>query len=123
MGRCERRARSAPRDGGYVTAEAAIAVPALVALLAMLLWALGAVATQLRCQDAARAAARAAARGEPPAVVLQLARAAAPGGADVQLRDEGDLHHVRVVARTPGPTALALDIGADAAAHREPGLP
>ncbi|WP_399552632.1 TadE family type IV pilus minor pilin, partial [Streptomyces sp. YIM 98790] len=42
-----------------------MAVPCLVVLLGMVLWGLGAVATQLQCGDAARAGARAAARGEP----------------------------------------------------------
>jgi secretion/DNA translocation related TadE-like protein len=117
VGRCERRRG---RERGYVTAETAIVAPALVALLALLLWALGAVATQLRCGDAARAGARAAARGEPAAVVLEVARAAAPHGADVRLRTEEQLHRVEVHARTPGPAALGLDVSAAATAHAEP---
>ncbi|WP_324604837.1 Rv3654c family TadE-like protein [Streptomyces sp. NRRL F-2890] len=117
MGRCERRRG---RERGYVTAETAIVAPALVALLAMLLWALGAVATQLRCGDAARAAARAAARGEPASVVLAVARAAAPQGADVRLHTEDQLQRVEVRARTPGPAALELDVSAAATAHAEP---
>jgi secretion/DNA translocation related TadE-like protein len=117
VGRCE---RGLGRERGYVTAETAIVAPALVALLAMLLWALGAVATQLRCGDAARAAARAAARGEPAAVVLAVARAAAPQGADVRLHTEDQLQRVEVRARTPGPAALGLDISAAATSHAEP---
>ena len=49
---------------GTATAETAVVLPALVLLLAVSLWALGAVTAQLRCVEAARAGARAAARGE-----------------------------------------------------------
>ncbi|MDP9241529.1 MAG: pilus assembly protein, partial [Actinomycetota bacterium] len=51
-------------DGGSVTAELATALPVLVFLLAVALGAVGAVTAQLRCVDAAREGARAAARGE-----------------------------------------------------------
>ena len=107
------------RDGGYVTAEAALAVPALVLLLGMLLWGLGAVTVQLRCADAARAGARAAARGEEAAAVAEVAGAAAPGGAAVRIERDGELYRVRVTARTLGFGPLALRVGGEAAAHVE----
>ncbi len=49
-------------DRGSVTAELAVALPALVLLLLAGLTAVQAVTVQLRCVDAAREAARAAAR-------------------------------------------------------------
>ncbi|MET9110719.1 TadE family type IV pilus minor pilin, partial [Streptomyces zhihengii] len=52
-------------DRGSVTAEAAVALPALVAFALALVWALMAAAAQIQCVDAARAGARAAARSEP----------------------------------------------------------
>ncbi|RKN43055.1 TadE family type IV pilus minor pilin [Streptomyces hoynatensis] len=113
----ERSARG--RDRGYVTAEAALAVPALVLLLGMLLWGLAAVTVQLRCSDAARAGARAAARGEEAAAVADVARSAAPGGAVVRVEREGGLYRVRVTARTLGPGPLALRLGGEAVAHAE----
>ncbi|MDG4866087.1 TadE family type IV pilus minor pilin, partial [Streptomyces sp. T-3] len=60
-------------DGGYVTAEAAVVIPALVLLGVALLWALMTASAQIRCVDAARAGARAAARQEEPGAVVAAA--------------------------------------------------
>ncbi|WP_194291596.1 TadE family type IV pilus minor pilin, partial [Cumulibacter manganitolerans] len=60
-------------DRGMVTAETALALPALVIVLGGLLTVIVAVSAQLRCVAAAREGARAAARGEPAAVVRQTA--------------------------------------------------
>jgi len=83
-------------DRGSATAEIAVALPALVLVLAVCVWALTVVAADLRCAEAARAAARAAARGEEPAGVTAAARRAAPGQADVSTGTDGDLVAVRV---------------------------
>jgi hypothetical protein len=111
------------RDRGYVTAETAVAVPALVLLAAALMWAIAAVGGEVRCVDAARAGARAAARSEPEAVVIAVARAAAPCGARVSVRREGDLVRVRVTARSVGPgrlaAALSVRLHAEAVALAE----
>lgn len=77
------RLRLRDRDRGAVTAEAAVVIPVLVAFAMVLLWALVAASAQIRCVDAARAGARAAARSEPEAAVLAAARDAAPRGARV----------------------------------------
>ncbi|WP_432521746.1 TadE family type IV pilus minor pilin [Kineococcus sp. SYSU DK006] len=69
-----------------MTAEFALALPALVVLLAVVLAAGRVVLAQVGCVDAARAAARAAARGEDPAVVRAAAAALAPRGAAVVVR-------------------------------------
>nr|WP_210732812.1 TadE family type IV pilus minor pilin [Streptomyces sp. RKND-216] len=110
------------RDAGYVTAETAVVVPSLVAVVGMLLWGLLAVAGALQTQDAARAGARAAARGEPPSVVRETARSAAPSGAAVEWSREGDLVRVRVEARTAGPGPLSLPLEAEAVALAEDSL-
>ncbi|MFD4023027.1 TadE family type IV pilus minor pilin [Streptomyces sp. NPDC058576] len=102
-----------------MTAEAAVVIPVLVAFAMALLWALMAAADQIRCVDAARAGARAAARSEPEAAVLDAAREAAPQGARVELGRAGDLWSVRVEAPTQGPGALALTLSAEAAALAE----
>nr|WP_228386140.1 TadE family type IV pilus minor pilin [Streptomyces katsurahamanus] len=106
-----------PGDRGSVTAEAAVAVPALVVFTMTLVWALMAASAQIQCVDAARAGARAAARSEPRSVVVAAARSVAPTGAGVALRRTGDLWRVRVSADIPGPGALSLS--ADAVALAE----
>ncbi|MET8293685.1 TadE family type IV pilus minor pilin [Streptomyces sp. NPDC005180] len=106
-------------DRGYVTAEAALVIPALVLLAALLVWALMAAAAQIRCVDAARAGARAAARSEPAGAVLAAAREAAPPGAEVRLERSGDLWRVRVAAPAPGPAGLPVLLGAQAVALAE----
>ncbi|NUO57393.1 MAG: mucin-associated surface protein [Hamadaea sp.] len=53
------------RSRGSATAELAASLPAVVLLLLVGLTAVDAVATRLRCVDAARDAALAVARGEP----------------------------------------------------------
>ncbi|WP_371497973.1 pilus assembly protein TadE [Kitasatospora sp. NBC_00374] len=126
--RCDRstwkhriRKRAAKGDAGFVTAETAVALPALVLLTAMLLWGVVAAAGQIRCVDAARVAARAAARGDPDAAAL--ARAAAPAGASVELVQDSRTVSVTVEAPCPGPgslgAALSVRLRATAVAARE----
>ncbi|KOG57869.1 hypothetical protein ADK75_00150 [Streptomyces virginiae] len=102
-----------------MTAEAALVIPALVLFAALLVWALMAAAAQIRCVDAARAGARAAARAEPVEVAEAAARAAAPQGARVELERVGDLWRVRVAAPAPGPGGLPVRLGAQAVALAE----
>ncbi|MFF4433275.1 TadE family type IV pilus minor pilin [Streptomyces sp. NPDC001513] len=106
-------------DRGYVTAEAALVIPALVLFAALLVWALMAAAAQIRCVDAARAGARAASRSEPAEVAVAAALAAAPQGARVELERVGDLWRVRVAAPAPGPGGLPVRLGAQAVALAE----
>jgi hypothetical protein len=63
------------------TAELAAAIPALVLLLFVALSALATVTDQVRCVDAARATARALARGDDEGVALAAGRRLAPPGA------------------------------------------
>ena len=107
-----------------MAAETAVALPALVLVLCAVLWGVGAVTAQMRCIDAARAGARALARGEPPAAGRAAAVAAAPRGAAVSMQRQGALIRVQVTstARPPGPLLGRLGgirIGGEAVASAE----
>ena len=65
-------------DRGMVTAELAACLPVLVLVLAVALSAQSVAGARVRVQDAAREAARAAARGDQ-VVARRLASRAAPG--------------------------------------------
>ncbi|MGP3753336.1 TadE family type IV pilus minor pilin [Streptomyces sp. IBSNAI001] len=106
-------------DRGAVTAEAAMALPVLVVFVLALVWALVAASDQIRCVDAARAGARAAARSEPEDAVRSAAQEAAPGRARVAVERAGSLWRVRVEAPTPGPGPLGLTLSAEAVALAE----
>lgn len=86
-------------DDGTVTAEVAVAMTSVVLLLAGLLSAATVAVAQVRVTDAAGAGARAAARGESPAVVREVAVAAAGPGASAVVDDSGEL--VTVTASAP----------------------
>lgn len=78
-----RRAGRARRpDQGVVTAELAVVMPALTMVLAAILSVAQAVLCHVGCVDAARAGARAAARGDSTAVVRQTALVAAVGAGE-----------------------------------------
>jgi secretion/DNA translocation related TadE-like protein len=85
-------------DRGVVTAEFAMALPAVVIVLAAVLATATVALNQMRCTDAAREAARAAARNEPAATVAAVARAEGPPGAEVQVSRVGDRVVVTVSA-------------------------
>lgn len=97
-------------EDGMATAEMAVALPSLVAVV---LLACGLVATcqaSLRCEDAARLAARSAARGDAPATVTALARSDAPAGSAVAVsRTAGEVRvGVTTTVRLPGPLGRML---------------
>lgn len=77
-------------------------LPVLALLLAVGLWSVAVAGAQLRCVDAARDGARAAARGESDAVAIAAATAAAPQGAQIELHHEGSRLVVVVSARVGG---------------------
>lgn len=101
-------------EAGSATAELAVSLPALVFLLAVGLMALSAIRAQIECVDAAREAARAAARGEPVASRISEAT--------VIVTTDGDLVRATVVVRwTPIGTGLpGFDITATSVAAVEP---
>lgn len=105
-------------DSGSVTVEAAIALASVIVAVVLCLGALLAASTQVRCVDAAREAARLAARGDE-ANALTSAHRVAPPSADISLRTEGAYVIARVTARAPLLPLLTLH--ADAVATREPG--
>ena len=106
-----------------VTAETAVVLPVLLLVLAGAVAAVVVVGAQLRCVDAAREGARAAARGEPVAAVTEIVRRAAPAGAAVVVTRTGD--EVRVDVRADlaplGPVPLRIRFTAEAVARLEPG--
>lgn len=108
-----------------MTAEIAVALPGLVLIIAVALWGVSATAAQVACVDAARAGARAAARGEPiPAVQAAVLRAAPPG-ARVEVRRNGDLTEVEVIAEIRAPAMSGLPpivVRERAVAATEPGV-
>jgi len=89
-----------------VTAEFATAMPAVVLVLAFCLAAGQLATTQLRVQDAASSAARAASRGESPGVVTWRTKQLLPE-ASVTRHDRDGLTCVTVVlpAALPGPAS------------------
>ena len=98
-----------------VTAEIAVALPALVLVLTLALGAVAVVTDHLRCVDAARVGARLLARGEDASRVRVEVARQAPDGADIGLDVGIDSITVEVTAaRRPcsGPwaSALALEV-------------
>lgn len=107
-------------DRGSVTAELAVALPALVLLLAGSLTAVAGVATKLRCVDAAREGALAAARGADGEAA---ARQAAPTGATIEIASDGDTVRATVRAQVwpLGRRGPGVTVGSDAVSAKEPG--
>ena len=96
-----RRARAGD-DTGAVTAELALALPALVLVLAVVLVTAMATSAQLRAADGARAGARLAALGESDAEVVAVARRVAGAGAAVAVRRSPPWVEVTVTGRVTG---------------------
>lgn len=99
-------------------------LPVLLTVLALAVWVLVCVNAQLRCVDAARAAARVAARGESTSASAQAGRTLAPPGATVQVIVDGSQVKVEVTARVrPFGAVLrllpAMRVDARAVAERE----
>jgi hypothetical protein len=84
-----------------------VGIAALVAVLVLCLAGVTAVSMQIRCVDAAREAARLAARGDERSAVA-AARGIAPGGAVLQVRRDGDFVVATVTARSNLLPALAI---------------
>jgi hypothetical protein len=107
-----------------VTAEMAAALPALVLVVLAALWAVMLGHTHLRVVDAAREAVRAAARGEDPALVIEIAEQTAPPGAVVEVVERDGVVIVEVSARVNPPLPFgdrlpAPTVRADATAFSE----
>lgn len=107
---------------GFVTAELAVGLPVVVAVLALSMWAVATVGVKVRATDAAHSAALAAARGEDPQAV---AAAYLPDGASVSVAHDGDVVRTTVTApsRPLGALAPEVEVSAEGWAPKEPGLP
>lgn len=108
------------------TAEFAVAMPAVLLVLALALSALAAGLDQIRCVDAARAAARLLARGETDGAARRAGEALAPGGSELVVSADATLVRVRVTG--PAPWALqwlghAGQPSAEVVTTREDALP
>lgn len=84
-----------------VTAEIAVALPALVLVLTLGLSAVAVVTDHLRCVDAARVGARMLARGDDAARVRSEVARQAPEGAAIALSVGADEISVDVSAQPP----------------------
>ncbi|MEU6719416.1 TadE family type IV pilus minor pilin [Nonomuraea sp. NPDC046802] len=112
-----------PASRGSVTAETAAMLPALMVVLAAALWAIQAVGVQLECVDAARAAARAAARGESLDQVRDVARTATHPEAQVDIAREEEATKVQITVQVRpawGQSLPAVRVSATAIADTEP---
>ncbi|MEO3861228.1 TadE family type IV pilus minor pilin [Acrocarpospora sp. B8E8] len=112
-------------EAGSVTAEIAVALPALVVVLGAALWAVAVVCAQLECVDAARAGARAAARGESVDAVRAVVLRWAPEGAQATVAVHGDLARVEVIAKirpVAGLLVRPFTVSATASSAAEPGV-
>jgi Flp pilus assembly protein TadG len=96
------------KDRGAVTAEFAVALPAVLLLLAMLLTGAAAGVTQLRLEEGARAGARALARGDDSATVERIVRTLSGASASAAVAAEGDWLSVTVTGRVGGPLGSSI---------------
>lgn len=87
---------------GAVTAEFAVALPAVLLLFGFLLAGSAAAMTQLRLEEAARAGARALARGEDVATAAGIVRRLAGEQATSTVESDGEWLAVTVSAKVAG---------------------
>ena len=93
---------AAPGGRGAVTAEFAVALPAVLLVLGLLLTGAAAGLTQLRLEEAARAGARALARGEDQASVSAVVRQVARDSASAAVASDGGWLSVTVTGPVRG---------------------
>lgn len=90
---------------------------ALVAVFVLCVGGLAAISAQVRCVDAAREAARLAARGDDASAAVAV-HAIAPRSAVLRMRRDGDF--VVATVAVDAPLVPGLTLGADAIAVIEP---
>ena len=94
-----------------MTAELALTLPTLAIVLVIGIWLQSAVALRAQCLDAARAGARAAARGDPdPSIRAQLATTV-PRGAVVAITRAGGQVTVSVETTVTAPGGISALVG------------
>ncbi len=94
---------------GAVTAEVAVVLPILVVLLALLLGTAHIGTVQLQLEEAARAGAREAMRGESSASVEQTVRRLAGSNATTSVAVRSGWTTVEVRARVEGPVVDLME--------------
>ena len=99
-----------------MTVEAAIAVASIVAVIVVCIGAIVSVTMHIGCVDAAREAARLAARGDATRAV-SVGERVAPVGARITVREDGEFVVARVEVESPLP---GLMLSAEAVAAAEP---
>lgn len=115
-GGCIRRTREA----GAVTAELAVALPAVVALLAVVLAAATVGLTQLRIEEAARAGAREIMRGESASAVNATVQRIAGEDAQLAVQPSGAFSTVVVSSSVDAPVLNLFDLQLSARAVATP---
>lgn len=96
----------APTARGAAAAETAAVLPILGSMVVGAVWLLSLAVTQVLVVDAAREAARAAARGDGDRAVVAAGEKVAPGDAQFSIRRRGSDVVVEVEARIAGPGGL-----------------
>lgn len=112
-------------EGGAVTAEAAMVLPVLVAFALGMVWLFAVAVAQVRVVDGARAAARAAARGDGDAAAVAEGRQVTPPGSRFAVTHSGSRVVVTVSTEVHGPGGLfgrlpGLVVSSRAVAEEEP---
>ena len=100
-------------------------LPVLVALTIGLVWLVAVAVAQVRVVDAAREAARVAARGETDAAATEEGREVAHRSDVIEIDRDGDVVRVHTSAEVEGPGGLfrflpGLDVRSRAVARVEP---
>lgn len=118
--------RTSRAERGAATVELALGLPLLLAVTVGLVWLLAVGAAQLRVVDAAREAARAAARGDTAGEAVARGLRVAPPGSRVSLLRGDERVTASVVGEVAGPGGLFRDLAvvtvrAEAVAATEPG--
>jgi hypothetical protein len=106
-------------EAGAVTAELAVLLPVLLTLFLLALWSVGAVISNVRCIDAARDTARAAARGEPAQSAQSIGQRSAPANASITLTRRANDIQVTVTATHRWAGFLSIPVKAQATVQSE----
>jgi Flp pilus assembly protein TadG len=115
--------RAHPGQRGSVTAEVAVVLPALVVLLALLLGTAHVGTVQLQLEEAARAGAREAMRGESSESVERTVRRLAGSNATASVAFGSGWTTVEVRVRVEGPVVelMGIELTATASGKEEDG--
>lgn len=117
------RRRAQDPEAGFATAEFAVALPAVVLVLAMMIGGLSAMLLHHQALHAAGVGARLAARGESSRTVTEAVARTAPDGADITQRRDGRFVTVTVRPHPPQAISWALpDLSAQVEALSESAL-